>query len=284
MLRIRHILVLLSVGVAVLASRPGRNSKDPLTVENCGKSLFLPEGKDRIVGGGYVKHGMYPWMVSLYEQRDSFNHACGATILNEHWIITAAHCIDYPDDPWRYEIFLGLYKLSEEDGPTVKHYRISEVYVHEDHNKITHANDVALLKTKLPIDIAGSGGYINGVCLPTNNDDPKGQGVVTGWGHEYSWGVNSNILKHVTIPFVDRKICNEAYGGNILDMMICAGSEGKDTCQNDSGGPLFQVDSNGTATLLGVTSFGRGCGMPGFPGVYAKVSYFRDWMMKIIKP
>ncbi|XP_054714325.1 venom peptide isomerase heavy chain-like [Uloborus diversus] len=253
---------------------------DPLTGPNCGKSLFLPEDKDRIVGGGYVKHGMYPWMVSLYEKQGSspFKHVCGATVLNDRWIVTAAHCIDYKTAPWRYEAYIGLHKLSETTHPIVRRLKISHIYVHEDHNKYTHTNDIALLKTADPIDISSSDGYINGICLPKGNEDPEGQGVVTGWGHERSWGYNSDILKHVTIPLVNRAVCDRAYGGSIREMMICAGSTNKDTCQNDSGGPLFQVNSDGIATLVGITSFGRGCGLEGYPGVYTKVSHFRDWM------
>lgn len=78
----------------------------------------------------------------------------------------------------------------------------------------------------------------------------------------------------VTVPIVDREECDGLYEGteyNITSNMICAGDVaqgGKDSCQRDSGGPL--VDDI-TGELVGITSFGEGCGRPGYPGVYARV-------------
>ncbi len=57
--------------------------------------------------------------------------------------------------------------------------------------------------------------------------------------------------------------------------MVCAGvptTGGKDTCQGDSGGPLVVPAGDGTFRLIGDTSFGEGCGLPGFPGVYGRVA------------
>ena len=59
--------------------------------------------------------------------------------------------------------------------------------------------------------------------------------------------------------------------------MLCGGEEGKDTCQGDSGGPLV-ISVNGKWTLIGVTSWGIGCGDYNKPGVYAKVSALLNWV------
>ncbi|GFY73464.1 u21-ctenitoxin-Pn1a [Trichonephila inaurata madagascariensis] len=256
-----------------------------LTVQNCGKSLIPVSSPDRIVGGDYAGRGQYPWMVSLRERSNLvFEHVCGASILNKDWIVTAAHCLDY-SSPRRYEILAGLHKLSEEFTPTVKRYKISKIIIHEDYDDDTFENDLALLKTTKPIDIAGSKGFINGVCLPQNKSDPTGYGTVIGWGHTKEDGRNSNTLKHVTVPIIERKICNEMYDEDlhdgvdeILDTMICAGMTGRDSCQNDSGGPLLQTDSNGVTTLIGIVSHGAGCGLKYYPGVYTKISMYHDWM------
>lgn len=58
--------------------------------------------------------------------------------------------------------------------------------------------------------------------------------------------------------------------------MICAGNVaegGIDSCQGDSGGPLVSG-----STLVGITSWGEGCALPNFPGVYARVPALSDWI------
>ena len=64
--------------------------------------------------------------------------------------------------------------------------------------------------------------------------------------------------------------------------MVCAGylSGGVDTCQGDSGGPLVcQVSNDGRHTLMGLTSWGYGCGRANRPGVYTKVVEYLDWIV-----
>lgn len=46
------------------------------------------------------------------------------------------------------------------------------------------------------------------------------------------------------------------------------------------GGPLEQINDG---ELIGVVSFGEGCGLPGFPGIYARVSEVRPWIKSVAK-
>ena len=64
--------------------------------------------------------------------------------------------------------------------------------------------------------------------------------------------------------------------------MICAGYQGvggKDACQGDSGGPLIG-NSNGNPVLVGVVSWGKGCGEKQYPGVYTRVTPILDWIQE----
>ena len=57
------------------------------------------------------------------------------------------------------------------------------------------------------------------------------------------------------------------------------------TCvpQGDSGGPLICSNSEGSQTLVGITSWGVGCGRVGYPGVATRVSSFIDFMLNTTK-
>lgn len=48
----------------------------------------------------------------------------------------------------------------------------------------------------------------------------------------------------------------------------------------DSGGPLVTYDKSKKPILVGVVSWGLGCGSPHFPGVYSRVSSVRKWIFK----
>lgn len=48
--------------------------------------------------------------------------------------------------------------------------------------------------------------------------------------------------------------------------------------KGDTGGPLQCEDQDGRFHLVGITSFGFGCGRPNYPGVYTKISEYIDFI------
>lgn len=72
----------------------------------------------------------------------------------------------------------------------------------------------------------------------------------------------------------------------VLPSQICAGdlAGGKDTCEGDSGGPLFlkSSDPNCNYDVVGITSIGGICGTARKPGVYTRVSYYMNWIESIV--
>lgn len=102
-------------------------------------------------------------------------------------------------------------------------------------------------------------------CLPrdaTANFEGR-SGQITGWGRlSESNGQLPDVLQKASTEITPLPSCRNIYGRGritITSSMICAASPGIDTCQGDSGGPLTTL-INGRATVIGVTSFGIGCG------------------------
>ena len=89
---------------------------------------------------------------------------------------------------------------------------------------------------------------------------------------------------------MDRSSCNDMYKGarklpyGIDENMLCYIDLNKtsqsDACQGDSGGPLLMRVKTST-TLIGITSFGHGCG-GSIPGVYTAVYPFLDWIESLV--
>ncbi|XP_027648640.2 transmembrane protease serine 12 [Falco cherrug] len=96
-------------------------------------------------------------------------------------------------------------------------------------------------------------------------------------------GKTSAVLKEARVEIIPSSVCNssDAYGGLVNNNMLCAGSRsgGTDACQGDSGGPLACYHP-GTHKyyLIGIASFGVGCGRPKFPGIYVRLSQYRGWI------
>lgn len=93
------------------------------------------------------------------------------------------------------------------------------------------------------------------------------------------------FLRKATVPIVSRAKCLAKYDaapapegtGSIKEFNVCAGKEagGVDTCYRDSGGPLVEQASG---NVVGLVSWGIGCGEAKYPGVYARVGSVMDWI------
>ena len=230
----------------------------------------LPGPQPSIVGGVEATPGEFPWMVSL----QSGSHFCGASLIAPNWVLTAAHCTE-GESANNLQIVVGRHRLNASDGQTVN---VAQIINHPNYNTNTIDYDVALLRLASPVNNVTPIGLVSDAMTV---DDPNQTATISGWGATSQGGGGSNALLKVSVPIVSNTTCNQAYNGQITDRMICAGlSEGgKDSCQGDSGGPMMVRNADNTGWLqAGVVSWGNGCALAGFYGVYARVSNLKNWI------
>ncbi|XP_045214324.2 neurotrypsin-like [Mercenaria mercenaria] len=280
--------------------------KETSAQPQCGKrprtEYFKEDIAPYIIGGiRPPRHGLFPWQAGI---RKRHKHFCGGTIINRHWILTAAHCFYEERRTWYYS-YLRQYERVDNDDFVIRtgdydntkrdkyeqEFNIAHVEIHEFYDpEETGDYDIALVKIKTDgnegIDFND---HVQPACLPTTSTEYK-QGhkcYVSGWGASRY----SNVLKKVTqypttlqgaeIPLQSDETCSSIYENRFTTRMVCAGNleGGVNACYGDSGGPLVCME-NSAYVVMGITSFGstEGCALPDLPTVFTKVSRFVHWI------
>ncbi|CAG9823853.1 unnamed protein product [Phaedon cochleariae] len=240
-------------------------------------------GNSRVVGGKPSQPAAWPWLVSIY--KNGIFH-CGGVLINEMWIVTAAHCVD---KYWLYyyEIQAGMLRRFSY-APMEQHRWAAVIIANENYDKSTLENDIALMKLSSPVRFNR---YVRPICLPSEAtagrnfmEGPSPGTICTtvGWGATIEHGSDPDHMREVEVPITKQCKHPDDKGGD----EICAGlSEGgKDACQGDSGGPLMCRNPNDPSQwhLAGIVSHGEGCARPDEPGVYTKVSRYVGWIAENI--
>ncbi|KAM6436354.1 uncharacterized protein PHA67_023595 [Liasis olivaceus] len=229
---------------------------------------------------------MWPWLVSIQiPSSKGPRHSCGGSLLAERWVLTAAHCFKTKKSSlhlWR--IVVGATDLSKLPDDVQLH-SVSKVVLHQDYNPLTEDNDIALIQLDSPVTFND---YVQPACLPRvtmGSETSFTSCFVSGWGITAQNSVKtSDILQEARVNILDTKKCNSSqwYNGAMSPHTVCAGYEegGIDTCQGDSGGPLMCRTSPGSLFyMVGITSWGKGCGEANSPGIYTSIRHFLEWIL-----
>ncbi|WP_257264722.1 serine protease [Endozoicomonas sp. ONNA2] len=233
----------------------------------------------RIVGGDELSPFSRPYMASLKVLEQI--HFCGGAYIGEKYVLTAAHCVEAVEDDADYvSVWLGGHKLSEPDNG--RFYQVARFYTHPGYNNETQDNDIAIIELQQDVEGIEPVALISEELFAGINKSSVLEAM--GWGTLGYGKGQPDTLQVVQVPYVDRELCNsgEHYDGAITKSMLCAGFDegGKDSCQGDSGGPLV-YHHQGTMYQLGVVSWGYGCAVPGYPGVYTNIVELLDWIRQI---
>ncbi|MFD0060374.1 S1 family peptidase [Streptomyces sp. NPDC056637] len=231
-----------------------------------------------VIGGRSVRVADSPWMVAL-SSRDRFGGTrsgqfCGGVVVGRSTVMTAAHCLSpevlgtAPRGVGDLKVIAGRDDLRTETGVEIP---VRRTWVNPDYDPETNSGDVAVVTLNAPLPKR----YVIPMAGAGDSAYTAGTGaVVYGWGDTTGAGDYENMLRAADLQVFADSACEAAYPGSSegtfrARTMLCAGEPkgGRDACQGDSGGPLVAH-----GRLIGIVSWGSGCGRPQSPGVYARVS------------
>nr|XP_012220376.1 PREDICTED: suppressor of tumorigenicity 14 protein-like [Linepithema humile] len=230
----------------------------------------------------------FPWMVALLVKSaisGPYTFKCGASIISNAAIITAAHCV-INEKPENLVARFGQWNIENSIQPLpIQEANIFTIVVHPLYYSGGLFHDVAVLVLEKPITYSAN---VFPICLPE-------QGMVfptgarcygIGWGSNSFEGKYQAELRKIDLPIVDRTDCQTRLRSTKLGQyfqlhgsFICAGGEAnRDTCRGDGGGPLACQATTGQFFQAGIVSWGIDCGVSNIPAVYSSVSQHRQWI------
>ncbi|XP_035919182.1 venom serine protease-like [Anopheles stephensi] len=206
---------------------------------------------------------------------------CGATIITNYHAITAAHCY-MGRSIANLALLVGEHDITVgSDSPYTALLLLASIKIHEGYSSSTasSSNDIAIVRTRTEI-VFNPG--VGPACLPIKFTGASFVGIqleAVGWGTLDYGAPKSNVPMKVSLAVVQPTQCSSLYANYSSTQQLCTLTPNKDTCQSDSGGPLFYTDGyNMRAYLIGTIGYGIACATDR-PSVSTNVLYYMQWIM-----
>ncbi|XP_071802803.1 clotting factor C-like [Asterias amurensis] len=281
---------------------------------SCGVAGDTSPIRGRVIGGIDSREAAWPWQAGIYWQRDdgSWFFFCGGTLVNQSWVLSAAHCFGYDEDISRLEVRLGITNRKTDHGTyREQKFNIDGLYIPKQHDFIYFDYDIALLHLSEP---AVFNTFVRTVCLPdvpAPDDDVDRLievdefAMVLGWGHSSPVPANSSrgnnfedALQQLEMPLRTDSTCTNSLisigeePDQYTEHMFCAGYNRKqrDACFGDSGGPLMRRvvpplpgETDWRWVQIGIVSSGKGCAVKGQFAFFTHVPKLMGWLDSVMK-
>ncbi|KAK9971139.1 hypothetical protein ABG768_027030 [Culter alburnus] len=265
----------------------------PATTNNqgsCGQRIEAPSNSlpmFRIRGGQVSDIREQPWQVAInayWPRSKAYSFRCGGVLIDSCWILSAAHCFQERFEEKHLQVVLGrTFRLQNSSSEQI--FDVEKYWIHEQYDDETYDNDIALFKLKSESGICAIySPEVLPACLPEPNlalpDWTECE--ISGYGkeEEFSPFYSERIKRGMVRLWPQDQCVPEKLSGRLVTSnMLCAGDTRglDDACKGDSGGPLV-CQKNGRMILMGLISWGDGCGKKDIPGVYTRVTKYSNWI------
>ncbi|XP_037043228.1 venom serine protease-like isoform X2 [Bradysia coprophila] len=244
------------------------------TVCDCGWSI-----SSRIVGGTQADVNEFTSMAGLISGTTRFIY-CGGTIVSPKYVLTATHCLRYTTAA-NTAIVVGEHNVkTATDTPYTAVYAVRRFVEHPSYSTETDVNDIGLVETGKEILYSRA---VSPACLPFYYTSSTFNGTTvtaSGWGSTEYGGPISDVLLKVDLKVLSNAQCRAKYP-DVTSSQMCTYANEKDTCQYDSGGPLWYRATDARLFVIGLVVRGLGCG--GItPGLNTRVASLLPWIESVV--